>query len=116
MIGNAAGLLLLILRLTGVWPLHFTIDVGLLTAFSTLIFVVVSLRTPAPDPETIARTTWSPALLRDPEVVLPDFDGSAAKARAEGIVVADATPDARKVTAYALGLGALMIAVLLAFW
>ena len=61
-IGHAVGLGIFLLAQVGFWPIHFTINVGLMTMFSTLVFVVVSLRTPPPDSEQIERTTWSPAI------------------------------------------------------
>ena len=115
--GNALGLLALVGRLTGVWPVHFTIDVGILTALSTLIFVVVSLRTAPPDPDVIARTTWSPALLEDPEVVTPDYDGAIARGQADGTVATDVkAPNMAKVTGLSIGLGVAMLLVLIVFW
>ncbi len=65
-LGHGVGLIVFLAGQFGYWPIHFTINVGIMTAFSTAVFVVVSLSTAPPDPEQIARTTWRP------EMVVPE--------------------------------------------
>ncbi len=43
-LGHTAGLVLFVASQTGVWPLHFTVDAGLLAAFSALVMVLLSHR------------------------------------------------------------------------
>ena len=66
--GHAIGLLVFIAAQFGLWPIHFTINVGIMTAVSTAIFVYVSLNSEPPDPEIVARTTWTPDIAIDPSV------------------------------------------------
>lgn len=61
--GHVVGLAVFILAQLGFWPLHFTINVGIMTVFSAVVLVVASLRSAAPDPEQVKSTTWSPELL-----------------------------------------------------
>lgn len=70
-IGHAVGVCLFILGQLGVWPAHFTINVGIMTAFSTLIFVIFSLRSAPPSPEVIDKATWRPEVLEDEAGALP---------------------------------------------
>ena len=117
-LGNALGLLALVGRLTGVWPVHFTIDVGILTAVSALIFVAVSLRTAPPDPDVVERTTWRPELLTDPEVAHPDFtqDGGVS-VNADGSAIVDgARPWYASMAVLGGALFAAMALVLIVFW
>ncbi len=69
--GHLIGLALFMLTQLDAWPIHFTINVGLMTAVSSLIFVVVSLRTAPPDPDQVARTTWRPAMASEGTAGLP---------------------------------------------
>ena len=113
-IGNVAGLVLLIGRLSGWWPVHFTLDVGILFAFSAAIMVGVSLATEEPDPRVVARTTWSPDLLNDPELVGSDGVGGV-RVNPDGTAVAE-TPWYASVTGLAVMLSAAMLLVLVVFW
>jgi len=61
--GTALGVLLFVLGQVDVWPFHFTTNVGLMVAVSTVIFVVVSEATPAPDAAEIAELVYRPGLL-----------------------------------------------------
>ena len=61
-LGHAIGLALFILGQLGYWPIHFTINVGIMTVVSVAILVVVSLQSPAPSAEVIERATWRPGL------------------------------------------------------
>jgi len=64
-IGTAIGVLLFILGEMDLWPLHFTVNVGFMILVSTIIFVVVSLITPAPDAAKIERLTYRKGLVMD---------------------------------------------------
>jgi len=66
-IGHAIGLVLFIAAQFGIWPIHFTINVGIMTAVSTVVFVIFSLKSDPPDPEQIARSTRSPDIAIDQE-------------------------------------------------
>lgn len=65
MIGTAIGVLLFILGEKGLWPLHFTVNVGFMILVCTIIFVVVSLMTPAPDADKIKLLTYRKGLVMD---------------------------------------------------
>jgi len=64
-LGTLAGIGLFVLEQYDMWHLHYTINVGLMIILSTLIFVVVSLLTKAPDPEKIKLLTYRRELLMD---------------------------------------------------
>lgn len=59
--GHVIGALLFVLGQVGLWPLHFTITAGLMTAVSIAILTLVTAVTKAPAPERLVATTWSPA-------------------------------------------------------
>lgn len=69
--GHLIGLFFFILTQLGYWPIHFTINVGIMVAVSTIIFVVVSLQTAPPDPEQVERSTWKPAMAAEGTEDLP---------------------------------------------
>ena len=69
--GHLIGLGLFVLTQLGYWPVHFTINVGIMTFVSTLIFVVVSLSSAPPDPDQIERTTWRPQMASEGMAGLP---------------------------------------------
>jgi len=58
--GHAIGLGLFVLTQLGIWPLHFTINVGVMTAISAVI--ALALSGPAPAREEIADTVWTPGM------------------------------------------------------
>ena len=59
-IGHAVGVVVFYLSLQGIWDLHFTINVGIMTLLSAVLFVVLSLTQAPPDPAQVAEFTWSP--------------------------------------------------------
>jgi len=63
LIGTIMGLTLFILGIYEMWPLHYTTNVGLMVLISTIIFVGVSLMTPAPDPAEIDQYIFKQSLL-----------------------------------------------------
>lgn len=48
-IGHTLGLVVFVLNQFGIWPLHYTISVTIMTAVSAAIFVALSLRDDTPD-------------------------------------------------------------------
>ena len=56
--GHLVGLGVFILTQTGAWPLHFTVNVAVMTAFSALVFVLVSLRGEPPSVEVVEVAVW----------------------------------------------------------
>lgn len=63
-VGTLGGILLFILGKFDLWSLHFSYNIGIMVAFSTLIFVVVSNMTLPPTPEAIA-LTYKPELMSE---------------------------------------------------
>ena len=63
--GTLIGVLLFILGENGMWPLHFTVNVGLMILVCTAIFIGVSLMTPAPDEEKIKLLVYRKGLIMD---------------------------------------------------
>ena len=53
LIGHVLGIVLFLLSQAGIWPLHYTINVGILTAISALIFVAIAYTEPEPDQDRI---------------------------------------------------------------
>ncbi len=64
-LGTLAGILLFVLEQFDLWHLHYTINVGLMVLLSTVIFIVVSLLTPAPDAEKIRSLTYKKELIME---------------------------------------------------
>lgn len=64
-LGTLFGILLFVLEQFDLWHLHYTINVGLMVILSTVIFVIVSMLTPAPDKEKIELLTYRSELLRE---------------------------------------------------
>lgn len=61
--GTGLGIVLFLLGQFDLWPFHFTTNVGLMVGISTLIFVVVSRATEAPQYDQIADLVYRPGLL-----------------------------------------------------
>jgi len=62
-IGTIMGAVLFILGQQGLWSIHYTINVGLVFAISTLVFVMVSSLYPAPSQEVLDRFTYNKGLI-----------------------------------------------------
>ncbi|MEX2481903.1 MAG: sodium:solute symporter [Gammaproteobacteria bacterium] len=62
-LGHASGLGLFVLTQLGIWPLHFTINVGVMTAVSVGIAFVLS--GPPPAPGQTENTVWRPGMALD---------------------------------------------------
>lgn len=61
--GTLFGVLLFYLDQQDMWHLHYTENVGLIFAVSTLVFILVSLATKAPNPEQVAPFTFRRELI-----------------------------------------------------
>ncbi|MGF1501350.1 MAG: sodium:solute symporter [Paracoccaceae bacterium] len=70
-IGHIAGIALFIASQTGLWTLHFTINVGIMTALSAILFVVLASREPAPEEAKTEGLVWRPGALDTAEGDLP---------------------------------------------
>lgn len=64
-LGTVFGILLFILGLMDLWKIHYTINVGIAVLVSSIVFYVVSLRSPAPSSEVIDQFTYKPALFTE---------------------------------------------------
>jgi len=63
-LGTLGGVLLFVLGQVGVWPLHFTYNVGIMVVISTILFILISNVTPAPDEEKIREYTYRKELIQ----------------------------------------------------
>ena len=63
MIGTAFGILLFALGEMELWALHYTMNVGVSLVISTVVFIVVSLLTAAPDKEQVEHYTYQKGLI-----------------------------------------------------
>ncbi len=70
-VGTLVGIGLFVLGQMDLWPIHYTINVGIAVLISSVIFVVVSLQTPPPDPEQIAQYTYAKELIQMENEGLP---------------------------------------------
>jgi SSS family solute:Na+ symporter len=64
-LGTLIGVLLFILGENGIWPLHFTVNVGFMILVCTVIFVLISKLTPAPSKEQTELLTYRKGLIMD---------------------------------------------------
>lgn len=62
-IGTLMGLFLFILGQFGLWSLHYTYNVGIMSVFSALVFVVISNLTSPPKDEVIKNFTYNKGLI-----------------------------------------------------
>lgn len=65
MIGTAAGVLTFILKQNGMWDLHYTMNVGLMVFISLIIFIVVSMMTPADNKENIDNLIYQKGMINE---------------------------------------------------
>ena len=61
--GTILGLVLFVLAQVGWWPIHFTINAGIVLAISSLIFAFYSRKAPAPSSNILDKFTFSRALV-----------------------------------------------------
>ena len=52
-----------LLAQAGLWTIHYTVNVGITFAVSTVVFIVASYRTPPPDPDAVAQYVFQPDLV-----------------------------------------------------
>ncbi|MDW3652036.1 MAG: sodium:solute symporter [Bacteroidia bacterium] len=64
-IGTVLGTILFLLGQFDMWPIHFTINVGIMLAVSAAIFIGVSERTEAPPSEKIENYTFKKSLISE---------------------------------------------------
>ena len=95
-IGHAVSIALFIATQMGAWPLHFTANVGVMTAVSALVFVVVSLAGSPEPADKVEATTWSPEMATES--------------------LRDDAPFYANVRVWAVLLALSMLAILIAFW
>ncbi|MGB0863714.1 MAG: sodium:solute symporter family transporter, partial [Saprospiraceae bacterium] len=69
--GCLIGVLLFVLGIMGIWKIHFTINVGIVVALCTILFVVVSNQSPAPDPKAIAPYVYDNTLVQEGNENMP---------------------------------------------
>jgi SSS family solute:Na+ symporter len=69
--GCLLGVLFFVLGIYEIWTIHYTINIGIVVALCTLIFVIVSNRTEAPDPEVIAPYVFDRSLINEGNEGLP---------------------------------------------
>ncbi len=64
-LGTIGGAFLFILGQIDIWPLHYTYNVGIMIIISTILFIVISNLSPAPDPEQIKAYTFRKELMNN---------------------------------------------------
>jgi solute:Na+ symporter, SSS family len=64
-VGHILGVALFVASQTGWWPLHYTINVGIMTAISATIYVAVAVGEGEPDHAVTDDTVWRPGLTDD---------------------------------------------------
>ena len=84
-LGTLMGVLLFVLEQFDMWHLHYTINVGLMVAISTIIFIMVSNMTPAPEAEKIDQFTYRPELISEGTAGLPWYQDY--RFQAAGLVI-----------------------------
>ncbi len=62
-LGSFIGVLIFILDINEIWPYHYTINVGIVIILSSILFVMISNITKAPDPEAVANYVYDRSLL-----------------------------------------------------
>lgn len=65
MIGTGIGVLLFVLGEMDIWNLHYTMNVGVMIAISTIVFIVVSQLTAPPSKDQIELLTYRKGLISD---------------------------------------------------
>ncbi len=65
LLGTASGILTFVLGEYNLWPLHYTITVGVNVAISTIVFIAVSLATPAPIQEQLDQLTFNKSFISE---------------------------------------------------
>jgi SSS family solute:Na+ symporter len=86
-IGHALGLALFVASQLGWWPLHFTINVGIMAVVSAVAFLALATREAALDDETAERATWIAGGPRESTADLPIY----ARPSVQGLVLVGIT-------------------------
>lgn len=63
LVGSLLGIVLFALTLNEMWHIHYTINIGIVVGIASLIFILVSNLTPAPDQEKIAPYLFKKSLI-----------------------------------------------------
>lgn len=63
LLGTGIGIALFVLDLMGIWPIHYLMNIGIVILLSSIIFVVVSNMTPAPNEEVIQAYTFNKSMI-----------------------------------------------------
>jgi len=64
-IGALIGVLFFVLGIFDIWPIHYTINIGIVVGLCTLVFIIVSRMTPAPDYEKIRPYLYRKSLINE---------------------------------------------------
>ncbi|WP_217632163.1 sodium:solute symporter [Rubrimonas cliftonensis] len=89
--GHIVGLALFLATDAGWWPLHYTVNVGLMTAFSVLVFVVVALNEGYPEHAKTDGLTFEPGMSPEDDLALwkrPGVQGFVILALTAAMIVA----------------------------
>ena len=70
-LGTLFGVTLFVLEQFDLWHVHYTINVGIMILFSTLVFVIASYQRPAPELSRIENLTYDNSLLGEGMEGLP---------------------------------------------
>ncbi|MEM8524328.1 MAG: sodium:solute symporter [Bacteroidota bacterium] len=70
-IGALIGVLFFVLGIYELWPVHYTINIGIVVALCTVIFIIVSRNTPAPDYEKIKPYLYRKSLINEGNENMP---------------------------------------------
>ena len=119
LLGHIISAGLFVLGQVGVWPVHFTINVGIMAAVSAAIMVFFSLRGEAPSDDVVDRTVWRPEMVFEDEPGMAPArpGGAGGPGLLSGAVATGAkTPWYASIVTLSLLLLAAMGAILIGFW
>jgi len=69
--GSALGIALFLLSVNEIWPLHFTITIGIVVALCTIVFILISNMTKEPDYDKIAPYLYRKSLISEGNKNMP---------------------------------------------
>lgn len=70
-VGSAIGVLFFALSVMELWSIHYTINIGIVVALCTLVFILVSKQTPAPDYDQIDPYLFKKSLINEGNENMP---------------------------------------------